>query len=77
MKCHEGCQVLNYTHHDRLIAKLQHFAELLKHTQAEKEILLVTNPIEDCQKERLKEAISVYEQISKEYYHIFEDILHR
>jgi len=69
--------MLNFSHHDRLIAKLQHFAELLKQTQTEKEILLLTSSKENCQKERLMEAISVYEEILKEYYDIFEDILHR
>lgn len=73
----EGCHMLNYSHHDRLIAKLQHFADLLYQAKVEKETLLITSHIEKCKKERLQEAIFVYEEMLKEYYNIFEDILHR
>ena len=69
--------MLNCVNHDRLIAKLQHFADLIYQSKIDKETLLVSSPTENCQKERLKEAIFVYEEILKEYYDIFEDILHR
>lgn len=63
--------------YERLIAKLQHFAESIHHQQIEKEYLLLTSDSENCQKERMQEAIFVYENILKEYCTIFEEILYR
>lgn len=66
-----------YQRHERLIAKIQHFAEWLKQSQIEREILLISTPGKNCQKEKIQESILVYEEMLKEYYDIFEDIVHR
>ena len=64
------------TSHDRIIAKLQHFADSLKQTQMEKESLLLTIQQDSCEKEKMKTQIFIYEKISKEYYDMFQDILY-
>lgn len=63
--------------HDRLIAKLQHFANLMQSIQAEKENLLMSIDRESCEKEKLKIQIYLCQQLEKEYYEIFQDILYR
>lgn len=63
--------------HDRLVAKLQHFADTLKFTQQEKESCLLSFQHKSHEKESLKTQIFLYEEILKEYYDTFEDILHR
>lgn len=67
----------NCASRDQLIAKIQHFADALKACQIEKENLLIINPPENCQKEKAREAIFVYEEILKEYYSVFDSILHK
>lgn len=69
--------MMNQLTHDRLVAKLQHFADMLNQTQLEKESLLLTIDRESCEKETLKTQIFLCRQISKEYYEMFEDILYR
>jgi hypothetical protein len=64
--------------HDQIIAKIQHFAELIKQHQNEKTMLLFTsNSEDDCEKEKLKNQILLCEELLKEYYKIFDDILYR
>ncbi len=63
--------------HDRQIAKIQHFAEVLNQILKEKEILLLTIDRESCEKERLKDQILLCHEMLKEYYQIFDDILYR
>lgn len=63
--------------HDRLVAKLQHFADMLNQTQSEKESLLFAIDRESCEKEKLRNQIFLCQQISKDYYTMFEDILYR
>jgi len=60
--------------HDRVIAKLQHFADSIRQRKLEKESLVIV--IGDKEKS-LKEQISVYEEILEEYYTFFEEILSR
>lgn len=64
--------------HDQIIAKIQHFAELIKQHQNEKEMFLFTSISEDiCEKEKFKIQILLCEELLKEYYQIFDDILYR
>lgn len=66
---------MNDNSHDRIIAKLQYFAEHLKQTQIEKEsLLLIFEEIE--MKNEMKKEILIYQEISREYYRIFENILY-
>ena len=67
----------NYASRDQLIAKIQHFADSIKSYQIEKETLLIVTPPENCQREKFREAIFVYEEILKEYYTVFDSILHK
>lgn len=69
--------MLDQLAHDRLVAKLQHFADMLSQTQLEKELLLLTIDRESCEKEKLRTQIFLCQQISKDYYEMFEDILYR
>lgn len=68
---------MNQLTHDRLVAKLQHFADLLNQTQIDKESRLLSIDRESCEKEKLKTEIFLCHQISNEYYEIFEDIIYR
>jgi hypothetical protein len=63
--------------HDKTIAKIQHFAEVLNQTQRDKESLLITIDRESCEKERLKDQILLCHEMLKEYYQIFDDILYK
>ncbi len=62
---------MNDNSHDQIIAKMQHFAEHLKQTQLEKESLLLMFKDDDIKKE-----ILIYQEISREYYRIFKDIIY-
>lgn len=63
--------------HDRLVAKLQYFADVLKHTKIEKETCLISLDIKSLEKENLKNQIFLYQEILNEYYETFDDILYR
>jgi hypothetical protein len=69
--------VIDQSQHDRLVAKLQHFSELMHQTLSEKENLLMSMDRESCEKEKLKIQIYLCQELSKEYYDIFKDILYR
>ena len=69
--------MLDQAFHDRLACKIQHFAEVIQQIQREKEILLITIDRKSCEKEKLKNQIYLCRELEKEYYSIFEDILHR
>lgn len=69
--------MIDSSSHDRLIAKLQHFANLIQTIQAEKENLLMSIDRESCEKDILKNQIFLCQELSKEYYEIFDDILYR
>jgi hypothetical protein len=62
---------------DRLACKIQHFAELIQQIQNEKENLLLAMDRESCDKEKLKSQIYLCQELEKEYYDIFQDILYR
>jgi hypothetical protein len=63
--------------HDRTIAKLQHFSDLLKQSKIDSESLLLTIDHDCCEKEKIVNQILLYDEILKEYHVIFEDILYR
>jgi hypothetical protein len=65
------------SYNDRLAAKLQHFANLLQNIQAEKENLLLSMDRESCEKDILKNQIYLCQELEKEYYQIFDDILYK
>lgn len=70
--------MVDYDNHDQIIAKIQHFAELMQQCIKDKEMWLLTLPPEhDCEQEKVKEQILVLQEMLKEYYKIFDDILYR
>lgn len=60
--------------HDKIIAKIQHFSEMLDRVLQEKESLSMTMN-ETSLKENLLREILVYQQISREYDKIFKNII--
>lgn len=64
--------------HDKIVAKIQHYADLLRQYQNDKENLLLTTATErDCEREKLKHQILLCQELLKDYYQIFDDILYR
>lgn len=62
--------------HDRLIAKLQHFAECMHQRKLEKEALSIALNKSNLKSKVISE-ISIYSEIIEEYYDVFKDILYR
>lgn len=69
--------MLDQLSHDRTIAKLQHFSDMLKQSKIDSESLLLTIDHDCCEKEKIVNQILLYDEILKEYHVIFEDILYR
>lgn len=69
--------MLDQLSHDRTIAKLQHFSDMLKQSKIDSESLLLTIDHECCEKEKIINQILLYEEILKDYYDIFKDVLYR
>ena len=67
---------IQQTSHDRVIAKLQHFADALQQRKKEKEALSMVLEKSILQ-EDLKSEILVYEEILNDYYDEFQEILTR
>lgn len=63
--------------HDQIIARVQHFGDMLKQIQLEKESLFLIFSEKSTEKEQMKEQIIICEEIAKHYYEIFKDILYR
>lgn len=64
--------------HDRVIAKLQYFAEMLRQRQGEKQSnLIILEKIQNCEKEKIKEQICTLQQTLDDYYNLFDEILYR
>jgi hypothetical protein len=68
--------MLDQLSHDRLIAKLQHFANSIKQRKIEKESLSIVLEQSDLKSE-IRSEILIYEEIMEEYYEVFKDILYR
>lgn len=64
------------TSHDRIIAKLQHFADSMQQHKKEKEHLSMTLGKCDLQSE-IRSEILIYEEILNCYYDEFQEILTR
>ena len=62
--------------HDKIIARIQHFSEVLQQIKLEKESLMLVIS-ESCEKEKLKDQVLVCEELLEHYYKIFDDILYR
>lgn len=62
--------------YDRLIAKLQHFADTLNQRKLDKEVLSIISDDKSLRAE-LHTEIFIYEQIIEEYYEDFNDIICR
>lgn len=62
--------------YDRLIAKLQHFADTLNQRKLDKEVLSIISDDKSIRSE-LHTEIFIYEEIIEEYYNDFKDILFR
>lgn len=64
--------------HDKVIAKLQYFAEMLRQRHIEKQsLLIVLGKQENCEKEKIKEQINTIHQTLEDYYDLFDEILYR
>lgn len=63
--------------YERLIAKLQHFADGLNQLKIDAEFSLITTSSEICQRDKVKDSIFLYDKILKEYYDVFDEILDR
>jgi len=71
---------LQQTSHDRIIAKLQHFADTLQQTKADKENIAISIDQKENMKLEifnLRNEISIYEEILNDYYDEFQEILTR
>lgn len=62
--------------HDRIIAKLQHFADMLQQSKLEKEALSIALG-EGKNQNDIRKEILVYEEILGDYYDEFQEILSR
>lgn len=62
---------------NRLIAKLQHFADNINQRKVDAEFLLITTPNKNCESEKVKESIFLYDKILQDYYDMFDEILDR
>jgi hypothetical protein len=60
--------------HDRLIAKLQHFADYMHQRKLEKEALSITLHRSSL-KSDIKNQILIYQEILEEYHLEFKDII--
>jgi len=68
--------MINEGHHERLIAKLQYFADFIQQTKLEQEALSIV--IDDkILRLDIQKRILIYQQIGEEYHDIFKDILYR
>ena len=67
---------ISENNHDKIIAKLQHFADKLDQKRLEKEALAISVGFCVLQTE-IKSEISVYQEILDEYYDEFQEILTR
>lgn len=63
--------------YERLIAKLQHFADELDKSKSDAEFLLITNPTQYCAREKIETSIFLYDKILQTYYDVFDEILDR
>lgn len=62
--------------HDRILCKIQHFADMMVQRKLEKEALSIA--IDDKSlKSEIRSEILIYQQILDEYYEIFKEILSR
>lgn len=62
--------------HDRIIAKLQHFADMLQQSKLEKEALSIA--LGECKHQtEIRNTILIYEEILGDYYDEFQEILMR
>lgn len=61
---------------DRLIAKLQYFADSMNQRKLEKEALSIVVHEKSLRSE-IRSEILIYDQIIDEYHDIFKDILYR
>lgn len=69
-------QISQEINHDRIIAKLQHFADSMQQRKKEKESLSLAIGKCDIQSE-IRSEILVYEEILNDYYDEFQEILIR
>lgn len=67
---------MNQLSHDRLIAKLQRFADTMQQRKLEKEALSIVLGKCELQSE-IRSEILIYEEILDSYYDTFEEILTR
>jgi hypothetical protein len=65
------------TQHNQIIAKIQHFADSLRLHESERENILLTLSDTGCDKLKLKHQILLCQELSKEYYQMFDDILYK
>lgn len=68
--------MIDLQQHDKVIAKLQYFADNMHQRKLEKEALSIA--IEDKElKSEIRSEILIYEEIIQEYYATFKDIICR
>lgn len=67
----------DHIHYDQVIARIQHFAESLKQKQLEKEALAIAIDDKEEYEADLRSQIKVCQEIMKEYFELFEEILYR
>lgn len=67
----------NGASYERLIAKLQHFADGIENLKSDAEFLLITNPTQHCAREKIETSIFLYDKILQNYYDVFDEILDR
>jgi hypothetical protein len=62
--------------HDKIIAKIQHFAEYLQQRTMDKEALAITMKDDKIVFE-IRAEIKAYNEVIEEYYRTFDEILHK
>lgn len=69
----DTCQV-----HDKIIAKVQYFYDMLRQVENEKQaLLMIFSSDESCEKEKIKQQIDTLEQMQEDFFNLFHDILYR
>jgi hypothetical protein len=69
--------MLDLNQHDHLACKIQYFAYYIQQVKKEKESLLLIITHDSCDKEQLKTQIVFCEELLKEYYDVFQNIVYR
>lgn len=64
-------------HHDKLVAKIQHFGDFLEQAISERETLSFSLGDEKKMISAIKQEVEIYKEIAKQYDLCFENLLYK